>query len=396
MKNKFKVGLLTLALHENYGGIIQIYAVQEFLKKLGYETILINRQPNKSIYRDIEKPIFIKELSYLKRLVSNYNYKSTNIKDSGNIRSFINKYIHPQTEVIDSEDKIKNIVAKYDIDGIVVGSDQVWQPKYSGSYTKNLFLDFAKGDKIKKLTYAASFGGNVWSYPDDKTKELSLLLHHFDAVSVREDSAVSLCKSVFGKDSTQVIDPTLLLDKEHYKSLIEPNDIQSPINQKKLLTYILDESEDKLNIVNHVAQKKNLSLLSVAATSKDFGKTVLGQRRTKHSYPSISQWLAGFSNADYVVTDSFHGVAFSIIFNKPFIAIGNKSRGVARFESLLNLVNLRNRLIFTYEDLHDELLNSNIDFDSVSEIISEQKTRSHEFLSKNLGVLKPKTVNINL
>ncbi len=386
MSSKKRVGILTLSLHENYGGNLQAFALQKVLQKLGFETILINRQPNRLEYKKIQKPFILKELAFGKRFWKKLDNRKRILKENRVIKDFILQNITPQTEVLDREEMMENITHEYSLDAIVVGSDQVWKPSYSGSYTKNLFLDFVKEKNIKKITYAASFGGNQWEYPQQLTAELTNLLQSFDAVSVREDAAVNLARKTFGVNAVQLVDPTLLLDKEEYRQLIDQAG-EGRFDKPFLLTYILDPTKEKEEIIAKVAEERELPVESIANRPQIFGRTVYGKKRTKFHYPSVPKWLQGFDQADFIVTDSFHGVAFSILFNKPFIAIGNKQRGVARFQSILNLFGLKNRLILSYSELSNDLIHSDSDFNyqEINLKVQQEKEKSFDFLSKSLG-----------
>lgn len=380
MTKKFRVGLLTLSLHENYGGILQAYALQKYIKSLGFQTVFINRQPNRLSLSDINKPYPVKLLSFAKRYLNNFDGKHRVVKEATEIESFIEEYISPKTAILDSQKAIKSVISDYGIDAIVVGSDQVWQPKYSGSYTSNLFLDFAQDSSIKRLTYAASFGGNTWSYDEKGTSQLSRLLKNFDAVSVRENSGIDLCNRVFGVNATQLIDPTLLLDRSDYLKLISATKEKIEAEGNYLLTYILDPTEEKNEIINAIAKKHHLQVLSMGCITEEAGRTFYGKLKVRKSYPSIAKWLGSFHSAQYIVTDSFHGVAFSTIFRKQFLAIGNKDRGIDRFKSLLELLGLKNRLIFGAADLTNELIDANIDFSLIESILRKEEDRSKEFL----------------
>lgn len=154
---------------------------------------------------------------------------------SSNIQAFISKHIKLSQKIL----SLKRIgdVNGFGYDVIIVGSDQVW----SSQYVPTMFLDFIKDDKTKKIAYAASFGKDYWTYNDHMTDICSLLAKKFTGISVREDSAVSLCKKYLGVSAIQVLDPTLLLDSEIYSSLINDENRVKPY----LMTYILDANTQK-------------------------------------------------------------------------------------------------------------------------------------------------------
>ena len=186
-----------------------------------------------------------------------------------------------------------------------------------------MFLNFCeKEENLKRIAYAASFGVGDWEYSPKQTRECSKLAKKYDAISVREQSGVKLCKEYLGVDATWVLDPTLLLTKEDYLPICK----EIPVcNEKYLAVYVLDENDEVTATYEKEAAAHGLVIKKFHADSK--------------STLTVPEWLAMFRDASYVVTDSFHGTVFSIIFGKEFKSIYNKGRGTARFESLMNLYN---------------------------------------------------------
>ena len=214
-----KIGILTLPLHTNYGGILQAYALQTVLERMGHEVKVINRNT------DYKLPLWKTPLVYSKRIIKNilgYKiplfYEQKLIKEQPIIRQntdrFIQRYIH--TLNVDNYSDLK----AEDFDAIVVGSDQVWRPKYFGKI-EDAYLQFAKDWNIKRIAYAASFGTAEWEYTDRQTAICKDLIKKFDAVSVREDSGEELCLKKYGIIASQVLDPTMLLTKDDYCNLIQ-------------------------------------------------------------------------------------------------------------------------------------------------------------------------------
>ena len=222
--------------------------------------------------------------------------------------------------------------------------------------------------KVKRIAYAASFGTDDWEFNEEQTLEYSKYIFNFDGISVREDSGISLCKNHFGINATHVLDPTMLLTKDEYIKYLLPS--QNNNKEKYLFYYILDHDETKINIVKNYEQKLHIHAATVRA--KDDRSKDINQR----IQPPLEDWLFAFCNAEFVVTDSFHGCVFSIIFNKPFIVILNENRGSARLYSLLKLFQLEDRL---YDPLNDKL-KSMIDWKSVNSILNEKRNASLSFL----------------
>lgn len=368
-----KIGILTLPLHINYGGILQAYALQTILKRMGHEV---------SIIEEIEKPITIPlqraPLVYGKRLIKNILgekfpifYEQKLNKEWPIIRQltdkFIDKYIHL------AKYKSFKCIKETEYDAFIVGSDQIWRPKYFGEKKiYNAYLLFTKKWKIKRIAYAASFGTDNWEYTLTQTKHCKELVKLFDAVSVREDSGVFLCKKYFGISATHVLDPTLLLTQEDYTSLLK--DTTTAENKGKILNYILDESPYKETLSNSIAKEKGLTPFRINPNATN-PHLPLEER----IQPSVEQWLRGFNDAELVITDSFHACVFSILFKKQFVVFGNKKRGMSRFTSLLKLFNLEDRMIESIEQF--EQLQT-IDYNSVHIRLEQLRQDSLEYLKK--------------
>lgn len=374
-----RIAILTQPLFTNYGGILQAYALQKILIGLGYEVITIDR--NYYTY-----PKFLRLLSAVKSRMQRLLMKDSaalvfTTRDlsyiSKNTRKFINKYII-LSELIDTDQKIIQYFQNNKFYAVVVGSDQTWRPKYSPNIY-NFYLDFLQAN-TKRIAFASSFGVENWEYDEVQTQKCKELLRKFDAVSVREDSAVKLCYEYFDVNAELVLDPTLLLDKQHYIDLFI--DQSQTSNKGQLFTYILDEDENKIKIKGEIS--KAIKLAEFSNQPKESLKAPKGKNIEDYVVPSVEGWIRGFYEAGYVVTDSFHGVVFSIIFNKPFIAIGNEDRGITRFTSLLKQLNLEHRLIFNFQQLTDDVIYENIDFELANMKLTALKEKSMLFFQSNL------------
>ena len=258
------------------------------------------------------------------------------------------------------------------------GAIRYGRPLYSPCLT-NYFLDFLDHEEIiKKIAYAASFGVENWEYSPQQTIQCAALSKKFDAISVREDTAIKLCKEHLGVKAVHVLDPTLLIPKEDYIKLVAKDNI--PKSKGNLMTYVLDKTNDKNEIIQKIAKKLDLIPFSVMP-EKTFSE--VGSNGLKDCiFPPVTQWIRGFMDAEFVVTDSFHGTIFAIIFNKPFIVIGNSERGMTRFKSLLKIFGLKDRLIISSVDLTLEKINSTIDFNRVNITLKKRELRQLIFFTK--------------
>lgn len=373
-----KIGILTLPLYCNYGGIMQCYALQTILQRMGHETFILQREfnPKHSI---IGACIFYTK-HFLKLLLGRnsswHYYVDPKRHDfiAKNTYQFIEKNINPRSKHCYTTKELRQEFLKQEIDAIIVGSDQVWRSDFSPCLP-NYYLDFIGNDcKIKKISYGASFGSDKWNYSNEQTILCGKLLQQFDFVSVRESSGIKLCKEHFHLDAKQVVDPTLLLEPKDYQALLSSNQMK----RGNLFCYILDKSKEKKEIINLIATKNNFkpfeSMPLLSDTTYNLYKDI-----DKCVYPPIEKWLSAFMEADMVLTDSFHGTVFSIIFNKPFWVIGNKERGMARFDSILSLFNLKNRFIVDYEHINLNI-NEPIEWSSVNKKRQELKKESIQFL----------------
>lgn len=371
-----KIGILTLAFNINYGGILQAYALQNVLKNMGHNVYFIEL-----LDRPMRLPVYKMPYSYGKRIIKNLLgqkypilYEQKYNKEKPIIQQHINDFIRKYINVAKYNSFYEICEHEYDV--IIVGSDQVWRPKYfySGEI-ENAFLKFAEKWNIRRIAYAASFGTDIWEYTSNQTIECKRLLKKFNAVSVREDSAINLCREKFDICAQMVLDPTMLLDKEYYIELFKNHDVTK--SSGNLLCYILDDSIDKRILIKRIAHDKKLTPFYVKSRTNDINSPL--QERIQ---PSIEEWIRGFYDADFIVTDSFHACIFSILFQKPFIVYGNKYRGLTRFESLLKVFGLKKNLILNLGEY-----NINIDYSIKNECIDKilfLKKKSLMFLVEGL------------
>ena len=372
-----KIGILTLPPHANYGGILQTYALQTVLKMMGHDVFLIRDN------RCYSLPLWKTPLSYTKRAIKKYVLRRPNARIfyeqdqkviTQHTRSFVEQYI---TSQIDKKD-ISKQYANGKLDAIVVGSDQVWRPKYFYGNIKNAYLAFAEKWNIKRIAYAVSFGSPEWEYTEQQTKSCKKLVHQFDAVSTREDQGVVLCKQYLNIDAQHVLDPTMLLSKEDYIPLFDS--FQLPKDRDKFLVYFLDQSPEKEEIIEYLSRQINRKPFIVNQLLKE---TSFSQHAI--ILPPVEQWLKGFYESEFVLTDSFHGCVFSILFNKPFIVIGNKNRGMARFHSLLKQFGLEEQLAHSLLDVKNRQHIFSGNWDHVNSGLLQAREQSNEFLRKALN-----------
>lgn len=370
MNLKKTVGILTLPIKSNYGGIIQCLSLYDYLEDQGYEVVLIRK-----VYRTNRIKSFFRKILSHNPLYNVYDVKNLTRKRLENrlLDSFIISSFACQTKIVSSEQELRNVTKH--LDAIVVGSDQVWRKAYIKDDYTHYFLDFADNNQIL-VSYAASFGNSSWEGDKTSSEIVNNLLERFDAISVREMDGVSICKDLgVTKDVHHVLDPVFLNKREYYIDLIQESDIKL---KKGLFNYILDRNSSKNILINKIADTLSLEISSI--TLDETGEN-------NKSRASMSTWISNFYNADFIVTDSFHGTLFSIIFRKNFLVVGNEKRGLARFESILKCLDLENRLIVdfsNYEEVENIIVTS-IDYKAVDDKLALLKNQSKNFLNNALG-----------
>ena len=353
-----KIGILTLPLHTNYGGILQAYALFTVLQNMGHSVTLIDDK----LYtiETWKERLSLIRWNAMKRigLKSTCHPQIEQQNEMKFILPFISKHLPNQISV----SKVRPNL----FDAIVVGSDQVWR----GAYSTNLFryfLDFTKGWSVKRYAYAASFGVDNWSQDESVLMACKRLIKNFDYISVREKSGIEVCSKMLEIKADWVIDPTMLLTKENYLSICT-HQMTSPACTS-LATYVLDRSEKTQKMINLIAEQEGLPVI-------DMQSSIDGRYKRP-----IEHWLKSIAQSEYVFTDSFHGTVFAILFNKPFIVCGNKERGQPRFETLLSMTGLTDRMISSIEDI-PIVLSRNIDWQKVNAKVDKERMRCLNILNQ--------------
>lgn len=355
-----KVAIVTQPLGLNAGGMLQNFALQRALVALGHDAVTINYQPRRKFgLREIVRMTARNARTLLRRMRGSNDYMMyvCDFVPSRANRGFIRRNIACTPEC-GSYSPVDGA------DAYVTGSDQVWRPRYNRDTLADQYLSFTAGLDVRRVAYAASFGVDTWEYDERQTAECRRLAAQFDAVSVREQSGVALCRDRLDTDAVVTVDPTLLLDRDEYAALCSRI---SPRCRPTTAVYMLDPDYNKSEAVRRAARKTGARpvWLHPRATSPD-------------------RWLAAIRDAAFVVTDSFHGTVFSIIFGKPFAVMANSVRGNSRLESLLGLLGLAGRIALTPDDI-DRIACEAIDYQPVYERLGRMRAESVEFLKKALA-----------
>lgn len=355
-----RIGILTQPLRTNYGGILQNYALQTTLKRLGHEPITLD-------YNTRYTPLHWL-LGEIKSLITRTPHRVEFPRYYRGGQEQLNRFVHNNITTTKPYYDLPLKKFALNVDAMIVGSDQVWRPlcNVPQEWLFEMFLESIHDIKISKIAYAASFGSENWEYSAIETEKCSELIKGFRAVSVREDSGVDLCKSFLNRDAVAVLDPTMLLSGDEYKAISKTTPVY---NKPTLFAYLLDSNNEKIEQIKHIARVKNLDLF-IKGANDDISRK-----------DSVERWLSWINDASYVITDSFHGAVFSILFKRPFNVYMDSWRGNARFNSLLKMIELQQRGIYQDQPI---VIEESIDWSKVEEILSKKRSESVKFIQDSL------------
>lgn len=377
-----KIGILTHALETNYGGILQAFALQKVLRDMGHEVYTIDRHDRRA-YKSLKANI----LGYAKRNIQRYlQHKNVPvcwnpfITDevykiiTSNTRDFVARNMNMTRECW--SDELAEIDNEYKFDAYVVGSDQVWLP----AYYPTSFLSFVKRPNVIRVVYAASCGRKSFLDVEGAKENVAKYAEGFSGISVREDTLVNQTAKYLGVTPIHVLDPTMLLTPIDYLNASFDNVGTEPI----VFSYILDMNEEKSELAKTISKKLSLPLIE-GNTTCPYVKSK-GVDVTKCIFPPVDNWIRNLHRAEFVVTDSFHGTVFAILFNKQFVTVGNEKRGIGRFKSLLRQFDLEDRMVvnISFPEIMDTL-QKKIDYVVVNCKIQELKLKSFTFLQNSMS-----------
>lgn len=348
-----KIGILTYHRSHNYGALLQAVATRTLLQKMGHDAYFVDYFP--AYHGEMYKlnPFINIKKKKIKGVISDiirYPYRK---KRYDKFMSFINKEIIPYCGSVDEE---------YDL--IIYGSDQIWRiQKDLGGFNPIYFG--AGGLKTKRnASYAASMGIEVLS--NEQKERLKQLVGNLDYISVREESLKELLESLSIRNVNLSLDPTLLLSKEDWNSYINTKKTYG----RYLLLYDLMKGSINTQAVYKFAQERNLEVVEIVGTARR--KDTRNLRTTDGPY----EFLNLINNAEFVVTSSFHGLVFSIIFRKQFYA--SYRQNSSRAESLLGLLGLRHHLLTPNQPCIPDC--PGIDYDNITNELNLMKEESLRYL----------------
>lgn len=366
----------------NYGGILQAYALQRTIDDLGYLASVDLSDPlaGPSLFRSMQRHVYQRaiKLGMSNRWDTWLERQLVRREVSAPLSAFVREHIRGD-RLYDRGGEIKGTTAnRYSV--FIVGSDQVWRQSY-GNVDSYLFQGL--DPSFSRFSYAASFGTDEPEAEIDPTalSHQTVLASRFNGMSVREESAVAATSRLWNFPSVQHVDPTLLISRDAYLAISE----EGTRNREKteLMTYVLDQSQLAQEVVLWAETRVGASALNLVPREPSDMRE-LRARRDYFRRPSVQSWLAGFASTNFVVTDSFHGTVFSILNEVPFVSISNAGRGAARFESLLRVFGLEDRLVHSPADLLSVGSDSKIDWSHVREVLENERSRSLFYLKEQL------------
>lgn len=317
----------------NYGACLTAYALYRLLEENDYTPTLIDRSSDKEAI----------------------TYKFTN---------FIKKYCN-RTKTINS------YIDSYDINNdksvFITGSDQVFRPKFAQSHLSEFLLDFTN-IYSKKIAFSASFGVSKEQFiaeTDTKTIErMKHLLKGFDYISIREKAGVKICKELFDIDAEWIIDPVFMIDKSNYENISKNSNLDST---GKIVSYIFGKNKTNTKLFNHLKNTYNTDVIELLDIPMN-----------------IENWLNAIKNCKLLISNSFHGICFAIIFNKPFICLGKETEAPDRFDSLFELLGIENKCVNSINEIYEKDCIFNIDYEKVNKKIKQEAIRGIEFLRNSI------------
>lgn len=367
-----KIGILTFHNAHNYGAVLQAYALKKVLQKMGNEVDIVNYE-NKVLREkyarnlkvnfklsDIRHPRGLKyKLKFNKKISI---YKEAWERQHGKFRNFIDTYLlDGHSETYDMEQ-----LEKLEYDAFIVGSDQVWTSMLTGGLDDVYLLNFKT--KAKKISYAASiYGGQI---PEKECSIFKKCLKDFDAISVREETLQRSLKEQCGCSAVTVLDPTLLLDAKEYEEICQP--LSAYCKEEYVFAYFVAEKSELYEIAATLSKKNGCKLIELHYYDDQPGN--------KNYLADVGpeEFLMYIKNAKYVITNSFHGTVFSILYHKQFYSVYQSD---TRMDGLLKYLNLQKCHI---TNLCPENLMDNIDYRDVDERLKELRRESLEYLRRVL------------
>lgn len=378
-----KIGIITILKVNNYGAELQAYATQAFLKALGHDAEIIDYLFYKHPHHKrtaLSSPLF--RFNAKKRVAENLYPLIGKIKSLTNRakakereRKF-ESFHEAHTSLSRTYRSLDELYgADFDYDIFLTGSDQVWNPGIYSSIAP-YFLDFAPDGK-RRIAYASSFG--VSAIPQNCIDRYKTYLQKYSAIGVREKDAVEIVNSISGQQAQWVLDPTLLLTADDWRKVAGATDLPS---DDFVLVYELTPCSYIMELSRFIARKRNLKIVRICKDASPVEKDTSILNITD---AGPAEFLFLFDKASFVVTNSFHGTAFSINFNKPFFTVlPNRKQNNSRQRSLLNLLGISDRCLIEGCEFPAET-SFELDFSPVNRALNAERKNSRNFIARSIN-----------
>lgn len=363
-----KAGVITFHRANNYGAILQTWALQKVIKDFGIDACVINYHPE--IIDKLYDPLNCKT-GLLRKIgrVRQYLRNKDSLIRYDKFISFNNHNLNLLGNFINYEE-LRN--AKLNLDAYIVGSDQVWNEIHTGGFDPAYFLQFTEKDR-KRIAYAASVGRDYFNQKYiDQYKQC---LQTFHAVSVRERSLANAVSELVPLTPEVVLDPTMLLSKEDYDDIKKP----ASIKEKYILVYMIEKNEQLIEFANKVSVSLGMPIIQRKPGSKFLNEL------PPFYTADAGEFLGLIESASYVITNSFHGTVFSILYGKPFISMLHSDTG-SRTEELLQALGLQNHILNELKDFSDLNMFQIDKPEEIQQKIDRLRDTSLNFLEEALGI----------
>lgn len=363
-----KINIITCHDVYNHGASLQAYALQTYLINLGHNVEIIDYRPDYlsghyklcSVTNPVYDRPFIKQLYLMAKLPG----RLIALRRKRAFDNFTRKYLRITPHKYHSNNELKANPPEADI--YIAGSDQIWNTLFKNGKDPAFYLDFAPPEKIR-ISYAASF--STTSIQEIYLPFVKKQLQNFHSISIRERSSLPLLFSL-GFKGIAVCDPVFLLSKEKWESFLLPQ----KKHEKYVLVYDFDNNQVIQSIAETIAENHGLKIYNIGATQKKYASK-------NFIYSGPFEFLSLIHDASFVISNSFHATAFSLIFQRDFCVINRKENINIRMSSLLNDLHLTNRIVSEYSNS----LKIPIDYSSINPIIEKDIHFSKQFLYKNIG-----------
>lgn len=364
-----RIAVVTLHRVYNYGSALQAYATQQVLEEMGHDVYIIDYvTPQRTKKKIFFKPSADQSVKGIKNVLYRVAKIGSLLLKEKTFGSFVKKHLNLTSKYITTEDLEKKPPVA---DVYITGSDQVWNSTYNEGIDRGFFLDFIP-EECKRIAFVASFGKT--ELDADEIDETKKYIQRYKGLSVREDSAKQILQGLGREDVVQLIDPTLQISKEGWRKIASPR----LIKEKYLVLMLLyNEDNHATEYARKIADQKGLKLVKISWELKCPEQVdILMTHRTPEDFLSL------FYYADFVVTNSFHGLAFAINLEKQFIVVPRNEFN-SRIESLLRLVGLENRLVADDEKLF--VSEQFIEYEHIRKILEYERKRAKEFINTFVG-----------